>query len=362
MSWLDDLIGIGSGATSDLSPEQLISAGSDSWWDPSVTGPIAYASPGVVDFWDSLGMNGKDSYGNSFPNFATVSSPTPPGSTYPMEMGIPDTGYTPTLAQSPSTWDSFNTGLQKIGDFTGSKGGQFLMGGLGGLASYLDAKKKNALMKQMMEQAAAEKAAKAAKAAQYDAPARVTNMKTALPSWGARSQAFSGNSLKAMTPRSSGTMYAAEGGSAEAPKKTGVLDFLRFLATGEAEKQTVQQKEAARLEAERRAKMTPSELQAEKINNAYEDGRLQKATQRAKGGYIPGEAPGQSDKVPAMLSDGEFVMDADTVSALGDGNNAAGAGALEKMRQNIRRHKRSAPVHKIPPKAKKPEAYLKGAK
>jgi len=56
------------------------------------------------------------------------------------------------------------------------------------------------------------------------------------------------------------------------------------------------------------------------------------------------------------------VMDADTVSALGDGNNAAGASALEKMRQNIRKHKRSAPVNKIPPKAKKPEQYMKKGK
>jgi hypothetical protein len=30
------------------------------------------------------------------------------------------------------------------------------------------------------------------------------------------------------------------------------------------------------------------------------------------------------------------------------------------MRQEIRKHKRSAPVNKIPPKAKKPTAYMKG--
>lgn len=79
-------------------------------------------------------------------------------------------------------------------------------------------------------------------------------------------------------------------------------------------------------------------------------------------GYVGGGTTGQGDKIPAMLSDGEFVVDADTVAALGDGNNAAGASALEQMRQNIRKHKRSAPVSKIPPKAKKPEQYLKGVK
>lgn len=79
-------------------------------------------------------------------------------------------------------------------------------------------------------------------------------------------------------------------------------------------------------------------------------------------GYARGGTAGQDDKVPAMLSHGEYVFDADTVAALGDGNNEAGAGALDRMRENIRRHKRSAPVSKIPPKAKAPEQYLKGAK
>lgn len=78
--------------------------------------------------------------------------------------------------------------------------------------------------------------------------------------------------------------------------------------------------------------------------------------------YVRGGTAGQSDKIPAMLSDGEYVFDADTVAALGDGNNEAGASALEQMRQNIRKHKRSAPPTKIPPKAKKPEQYMKGAK
>lgn len=79
-------------------------------------------------------------------------------------------------------------------------------------------------------------------------------------------------------------------------------------------------------------------------------------------GLLRGIAPGQSDKVPVAASPGEYVMDADTVSALGDGNNEAGASALDQMRQNIRKHKRSAPPSKIPPKAKKPEQYMKGGK
>lgn len=67
---------------------------------------------------------------------------------------------------------------------------------------------------------------------------------------------------------------------------------------------------------------------------------------------------GQADTVPAMLSGGEYVMDADVVAALGDGNTEAGAGALDVLRENVRKHKRAAPVHKIPPKAKPAAHYL----
>ena len=55
-------------------------------------------------------------------------------------------------------------------------------------------------------------------------------------------------------------------------------------------------------------------------------------------------------------------MDADSVSALGDGNTEAGAAKLDKMRENIRRHKRSASPKSIPPRAKEPEQYLRGGK
>jgi hypothetical protein len=69
---------------------------------------------------------------------------------------------------------------------------------------------------------------------------------------------------------------------------------------------------------------------------------------------------GQKDNVPALLSDKEYVMDADVVSALGDGDPDEGARKLDKMRENIRTHKRSASSKSIPPKAKAPEKYLKG--
>jgi len=77
---------------------------------------------------------------------------------------------------------------------------------------------------------------------------------------------------------------------------------------------------------------------------------------------VRGAASGQSDKVPAMLSPGEYVFDADAVAAAGDGNTEAGAKKLDEMRMAMRKHKRSAPANKIPPKAKEPMQYMKGGK
>jgi hypothetical protein len=69
---------------------------------------------------------------------------------------------------------------------------------------------------------------------------------------------------------------------------------------------------------------------------------------------------GQDDVIDAKLAPGEYVFDADVVSALGDGDNKAGAAKLDAWRERLRSHKRSAPSHRIPPRAKDPEAYLRG--
>jgi hypothetical protein len=73
---------------------------------------------------------------------------------------------------------------------------------------------------------------------------------------------------------------------------------------------------------------------------------------------ITGQGGGQSDKITAQVSPGEYVMDADVVSAIGDGSTEEGARRLDAMRQNVRKHKRSANHREIPPKARKPEDYL----
>jgi hypothetical protein len=80
----------------------------------------------------------------------------------------------------------------------------------------------------------------------------------------------------------------------------------------------------------------------------------------ATGHYVRGRGDGQSDDIPAMLADGEYVFDASTVSTLGNGSSDAGAKLLDAFRESLRDHTRSAPADKIPPKAS-PLEYMKEA-
>ena len=51
--------------------------------------------------------------------------------------------------------------------------------------------------------------------------------------------------------------------------------------------------------------------------------------------YVQGPGDGQSDSIPAALSDGEYVWDATTVSRLGNGSNRKGAELLDRARRLI---------------------------
>lgn len=103
--------------------------------------------------------------------------------------------------------------------------------------------------------------------------------------------------------------------------------------------------------------MTPERLK--QLQDRYQN---QGYAQGGALGLLRAQTSGQDDVIPIAAAGGEYVFDADTVSALGDGNTEAGARKLDQMRKNIRKHKRSASPDKIPPRSKKPEQYLKGNK
>jgi hypothetical protein len=81
-----------------------------------------------------------------------------------------------------------------------------------------------------------------------------------------------------------------------------------------------------------------------------------------RGDAVTGPGDGQSDDIPAMLADGEYVIDSEIVAALGNGSTKAGSELLDKFREEIRRHKRSGSLKKIPPVSKSPLQYLAMAK
>ena len=87
--------------------------------------------------------------------------------------------------------------------------------------------------------------------------------------------------------------------------------------------------------------------------------------QAAHGGPLSrlasGVGDGRSDNINARLSDGEYVIDAETVALLGNGSTKAGAAKLDQMRQQLRKQKGKAMAKgKFSPNAMSPLAYMKG--
>jgi hypothetical protein len=74
--------------------------------------------------------------------------------------------------------------------------------------------------------------------------------------------------------------------------------------------------------------------------------------------YVRGDGDGTSDDVPAMLANGEFVIPADVVASLGNGDNDSGAKVLDEFLAVIRKHKRDADAKHLPPDSKGALGYL----
>lgn len=75
--------------------------------------------------------------------------------------------------------------------------------------------------------------------------------------------------------------------------------------------------------------------------------------------FVRGPGGARDDQIPALLSDNEYVIDAETTALLGDGDPEVGAKKLDAMRANIRKHKgRALAQGGISPNAKRAEAYI----
>ena len=78
--------------------------------------------------------------------------------------------------------------------------------------------------------------------------------------------------------------------------------------------------------------------------------------------HVRGPGTGTSDSIPAMLSDGEFVIPADVVASLGNGSNDSGAKMLDSFLKTIRAHKQKHDAKHLPSDSKGPLGYLLEAK
>lgn len=77
--------------------------------------------------------------------------------------------------------------------------------------------------------------------------------------------------------------------------------------------------------------------------------------------HVTGPGDGTSDSIPARLANGEYVLDAQAVSMLGNGDNSAGAKRLDEFRKNLRAHKGAALAKgKMAPDAKPIHKYMGG--
>lgn len=75
-------------------------------------------------------------------------------------------------------------------------------------------------------------------------------------------------------------------------------------------------------------------------------------------GKVKGIGSGQEDKIPAWLSDGEYVWSAQDVADLGDGSTDEGVRRLDKMRQMVRHRAGRKDVKKIAKPQKGIESLL----
>jgi len=105
--------------------------------------------------------------------------------------------------------------------------------------------------------------------------------------------------------------------------------------------------------AEPSAAINPADIPVKKEGGEIDDDMVKHLVDYHKNGghrgpgQVKGIGSGQEDKIPAYLSDGEYVWSAQDVSDLGDGSNREGVRRLDEMRKMVRRQAGRKDVKKI---------------
>jgi hypothetical protein len=153
--------------------------------------------------------------------------------------------------------------------------------------------------------------------------------------------------------------YNTPGEMAKLLKGPGMMAGIGYLGL-----QSAMEQAAAEEARKKRSGDRPSVYNTYGYRSAFAQGGLAQMDPGTMAGrYLRGKTDGVADQVPATingqqpaaLSDGEFVVDAHTVAALGNGNSEAGAAQLQAMQARVRKAKYGTPKM---PKQIKPTKML----
>jgi hypothetical protein len=119
--------------------------------------------------------------------------------------------------------------------------------------------------------------------------------------------------------------------------------------------------------------MDPDSVEYQFFADKDGENKLPSTAKAASGGYVTERGVltrmaeggmaghGRSDHIEALLSPGEYVIDAESVSMLGNGSSEAGAGMLDRFREQLRKHKADGLSQgRMSADSMQPERYMKG--
>jgi hypothetical protein len=142
-----------------------------------------------------------------------------------------------------------------------------------------------------------------------------------------------------------------------APQDNSVADYIRRMVPGATDAQITAYLQSPA--GQQMAQAAPNAMGFAEGGMLAAKGSSKSRASRA----VDGPGTGRSDEIPALLSDGEYVIDAETVAMLGDGSSKAGAKRLDDFRVNVRKHKgRNLAKGEFSANAKPPEKYLSGGR
>lgn len=329
---MDDLYDLGPYYTSSFSYDPNMSG----FYDPSVSFDFSGQAPYSTDYLNFGTIDYGNAYPGAMPDFYSYNS-------------SPFSGLVAGNSE-PSMWDSFTSGASGLVNSLGGWEGLAKLG-LGGLSLYGNYQASAAQQEAIRKQIEATEEAQRLARNKYElgagddfskmhALSQIIQQRQGINLDPSLAYAEAVRNKLGLTPKETAGFAGVDVGG---PMKVGVTTADRQAAINQA-----------------------LGLPSQSINVAMAEGGSYDATgshgHGALSRFIRGRSGGQEDDFNASLSHGEYIVDADVVASLGDGNSEAGAAALDRMRENIREHKRSAPKNKIPPKAKAPEEYLTAKK